>query len=159
MRLVNYELYMRAALGEAAAAGNAGERADGAVAVLDEAMVAHGREQVRATGDPTAHAVMLVIREAARRLGRQSLSGLTIFAAVEPCPMCVGALLQSDADGVVFALLDPHDGACGSAIQLADSAGRARRLRVVSGILGDEAADMRRGLPVSQAGQRVRATR
>ena len=158
IRRVNYELYMRAALGEAAAAASAGERADGAVAVLDEAMVAHGREQVRATGDPTAHAVMLAIREAARRLGRSSLSGLIIFAAVEPCAMCVGALLQSDADAIVFALTDHREGACGSALQLADRAGRAgrsRRLRVVSGILGDEAADLWPGVRDGQDGARA----
>jgi tRNA(adenine34) deaminase len=145
MPRVNYELYMRAAMGEAAAAAAAGERADGAVAALGEAMVAHGREQVVTTGDPTAHAVLVAIRESARRLGRPSLQGLTMFAVVEPCAMCVGALLQADADGLVFALADPVDGACGSALQLADPAGNRRRLRVVSGILHDEAADLVRG--------------
>jgi tRNA(adenine34) deaminase len=140
---VNYELYMCAALSEARAAARAGERADGAVAVVDDAMVAHGREHVVASGDPTAHAVVVALREAARRLGRHSLAGLTVFCAVEPCPMCVGALLASDADGVVFALADPRDGACGSAVQLADSDSLGRRLLIVSGILQAEAADIR----------------
>ena len=99
---------MRAALSEAAQAAHAGERADGAVAVLDEAMVAHGRESVRASGDPTAHAVLIAVREAATRLGRRSLAGLTVFCVVEPCAMCVGALQQADADGVVYALADPR---------------------------------------------------
>lgn len=137
---------MRAAMSEAAAAAAAGERADGAVAVLGEAMVAHGREAVVGTGDPTAHAVIAAIREAARRLGRGSLSGLTVFATLEPCAMCVGALLQSDADGVVFAIADPAAGACGSVVQLADALGSPRRLRIVSGILGDEAAELQSGL-------------
>lgn len=140
---MNYELYMRAALGEAAQAGRAGELANGAVAVLDEAMVAHGRESVLSTGDPTAHAVLIALREAATRLGRRSLAGTTIFCVVEPCPMCVGALLACDADGVVFALADPAGGACLSAMKLAESSGVSRRLHVVSGILQEDAADLR----------------
>ena len=140
---MNYELYMRAALAEAAQARRAGERANGAVAVLDEAMVAHGREAVANTGDPTAHAVMIALREAATRLDRRSLAGTTIFCVVEPCPMCVGALLECDADGVVYALADPNEGACLSTMQMAESNGLGRRLQVVSGILQEDAADLR----------------
>ncbi len=147
---MHYELYMSAALAEAAAAAASGERADGAVAVLDEAMVAHGREQIDATGDPTAHAVIVALRETARRLGHRSLSGLTVFAVVEPCAMCVGALLQSDADGLVYALADPSEGACGSAVQLANADGLTRHLRVVSGILQAEAAELRPDLATSR---------
>jgi tRNA(adenine34) deaminase len=139
---MNYELYMRAALAEAAQAARAGERANGAVAVLDEAMVAHGRESVAETGDPTAHAVMIALREAATRLGRRSLVGTTIFCVVEPCPMCVGALLTCHAEGVVFALSDPAEGACLTTMKLAET-GVGRQLQVVSGILQDDAADLR----------------
>jgi tRNA(adenine34) deaminase len=149
---MNYELYMRAALAEAAQARRAGERANGAVAVLDEAMVAHGREAVANTGDPTAHAVMIALREAATRLGRRSLAGMTVFCVVEPCPMCVGALLECDADGVVYALADPNDGACLSAMQLADREGARRRLNVVSGILQEDAADLRPDLVRERSG-------
>jgi tRNA(adenine34) deaminase len=145
---MHYELYMRAALAEAAEAKASGDRPDGAVAVLDEAMVAHGREQTLSTGDPTAHAVMVALREAARRLRRPSLHGLTVFSVMEPCPMCVGALLQTDADGLVFALPDPVDGACGSAMQLAQSQNGSRSLRVVSGILQADAADLHRAVRV-----------
>jgi tRNA(adenine34) deaminase len=140
---MNYELYMRAALAEAAQAGRAGERANGAVAVLDEAMVAHGREAVVSSGDPTAHAVIICLREAATKLGRTSLAGTTIFCVVEPCPMCVGALLACDADGVVFALSDPAEGACLSAMKIAQGGCRGRRLQVVSGMLQEDAADLR----------------
>jgi tRNA(adenine34) deaminase len=142
MRCVNYELYMTAALAEARAALGDGERADGAVAVVDEALVARGRNQVNATGDPTAHAVIVAIREAARRLGRSSLSGVTIFAAREPCPMCVGALVAADADGLVYALADPLVGAAGSVVQLAHNDNLPVRLRVVSGIMQAEAAEL-----------------
>ncbi len=148
---MNYELYMRAALAEAAQAGRAGERANGAVAVLDEAMVAHGRESVVSTGDPTAHAVMIALREAATRLGRRSLAGTTVFCVVEPCPMCVGALLACDADGVVFALSDPDEGACLSAMKMAEGSALKRRLQVVSGILQEDAADLRTDLAPGNA--------
>ena len=134
---MNYELYMGAALAEAKAALKSGDRADGAVAVLDEAMVARGHTQVEATGDPTAHAVVVVLREAARRLGRSKLSGLVIFAAHEPCTMCAGALLESDVDGLVFALSDPERGAAGSTADALRS-----RVRVVSGIMQAEAAEL-----------------
>ena len=140
---MHYELYMRAALAEASQAKAAGERADGAVAILDEAMVAHGRESVLSTGDPTAHAVMIALREAATRVGRRSLAGTTVFCVVEPCPMCVGALLACDADGVVFALSDPVEGACLSVTNLPEAMGAARRLRVVSGILQEDVAEVR----------------
>jgi tRNA(adenine34) deaminase len=156
---VNYELYMRAALSEAAAAAAAGESADGAVAVVDEAMVAHGRASVRGSNDPTAHAVMGAIRGASRRLGRTSLSGVTVFSMVEPCAMCVGALIQSDADGLVFALRDPAEGACGSSIQLAEVVGARRRLRVVSGILHDAAAEIRPDLDGDRQERRASAPR
>jgi tRNA(adenine34) deaminase len=140
---VNYELHMGAALAEARAALADGHRPHGAVAVLDDAMVARGRDQIGETGDPTAHAVMVVLRETAKRLGRADLTGVTVFAAVEPCAMCVGALLATDADGLVFAIPDQRDGAAGSAVQLADSGGKLpRRLHVVSGIMQAEAADL-----------------
>jgi tRNA(adenine34) deaminase len=149
---VNHESHMRAALAEAAAARAVGEHPDGAVAVVDEAMVASARPHVVTGGDPTAHAVMCVVREAARRLGRPTLEGVTVFSVVEPCAMCVGALLQSDADGLVFALRDPVSGACGSALQLAEVPGRRGRLRVVSGILRDDAAELRPDLETASGG-------
>jgi len=148
---MHYELYMRAALAEAAQARKSGERANGAVAILDEAMIAHGREAVINSGDPTAHAVIIALREAATKLGRPSLQGTTIFTVVEPCPMCVGALLACDADGVVFALSDPKEGACLSAMKMSEGSGVDRRLRVVSGILQDDAAELRPDLAAEGA--------
>jgi tRNA(adenine34) deaminase len=95
---VNYELYMGEALAEARAAVARGERPHAAVAVLDEAMVARGHDRVRETGDPTAHAIIVALREAARKVGRDHLREMTIFATMEPCPMCMGALLTSDVE-------------------------------------------------------------
>ena len=101
---MNYELFMGEALAEAKLALSKGERPVAAVAVVDEAMVARAHDRVRETNDPTAHAVVVALREAARKLGRIRLADATIFATHEPCPMCVGALLQSDVEALVFAM-------------------------------------------------------
>jgi len=139
---MNYELFMGEALAEARAAAARGERAHAAVAVLDEAMVARGHDRVVETNDPTAHAVIVALREAARRLDTARLQGVTIFATIEPCAMCVGALLNSDVDALVYAAPNREDGAAGTVVQLADHAGLGRRLKVVSGIRRDEAEEL-----------------
>ncbi len=139
---MNYELFMGEALAEARTAAANGERPHAAVAVIGEAMVARARERVSETGDPTAHAVMGALREAARRLGTPRLQEATIFATVEPCAMCVGAMLNCDVEALVFAAPDTRDGAAGSVVQLADLPAMTRRLRVVSGIRRDEAEEL-----------------
>jgi tRNA(adenine34) deaminase len=139
---MHYELFMGAALAEARAAVEAGERPRGAAAVLDEALVASGHEEVVARTDPTAHAIVVTLREAAGRLGRTSLAGVTVFALVEPCAMCVGSLLESDVDCLVYAVPNPRAGAAGSVIQLADHPAFSRRMDLVSGILRADAADL-----------------
>jgi len=139
---MHYELFMGEALAEAQLAAARGERPIAAVAVVDEAMVARAHDRVEETGDPTAHAVIMALREAARRLGRTRLGDATIFATQEPCAMCVGALLESDVDALVYALPDPVDGAAGTVIQLAQHPDLPRRIRIVSGIRQDEAAAM-----------------
>jgi tRNA(adenine34) deaminase len=139
---VNYELYMGEALAEARSAANAGERPHAAVAVLDEAMVARGHHRVRETGDPTAHAVIVALREAARRVGADRLRDVTIFSTIEPCAMCIGALLASDVEELVYAVPNAVDGAAGTVIQVADHASLGRRLRVVSGIRRDEVEEL-----------------
>src|SRR5688572_32251112 len=136
---MNYELFMGEALAEAELALERGERPIAAVAVVDEAMVARAHDRVEETNDPTAHAVVLALREAARRLGRGRLADATIFTTHEPCPMCVGALLQCDVEALVFAMPNDRDGAAGTVIQLAQHPSIPRRLKVVSGIRRDEA--------------------
>jgi tRNA(adenine34) deaminase len=136
---MNYELFMGEALAEAQLALSRGERPDAAVAVVDEAMVARAHDRVQETNDPTAHAVVVALREAARKLGTARLADATIFATREPCSMCVGALLESDVEALVFALPNTRDGAAGTVIQLAQHASLPRRIKVVSGIRRDEA--------------------
>jgi tRNA(adenine34) deaminase len=83
--------------------------------------------------------VVTVLRETARKLGATRLADATIFTTQEPCPMCVGALLESDVEALVFALANPHNGAAGSVIQLAQHPQLPRRIKIVSGIRRDEA--------------------
>ena len=136
---MNYELFMGEALAEAQLAVERGERPIAAVAVVDEAMVARAHDRVEQTDDPTAHAVVVALREAARRLGRGRLADATIFTTMEPCAMCVGALLESDVEALVFALANTRDGAAGTVLQLAQHSSMPRRIKVVSGIRRDEA--------------------
>jgi tRNA(adenine34) deaminase len=139
---VNYELYMGEALAEARTAIERGERPHAAVAVLDEAMVARGHDRVRETDDPTAHAVIVALREAARRVGSERLRDVTIFSTIEPCAMCVGAMLASDVEALVYAVPNRVDGAAGTVLQVAEHPAASRRLRVVSGIRRDEVEEL-----------------
>jgi tRNA(adenine34) deaminase len=139
---MNYELFMGEALLEAQNAAEQGRPAVGAIAVMDEAMVARGCNRADEADDPTAHPVMIVVREAARRLGRTRLSDLTVFTTLEPCPMCVGALLACDAAALVYAAPNPVEGAAGSVLQLAQHPALERRLQVVSGIRREEAEEL-----------------
>ena len=141
---MNYELFMGEALAEARVALEQGMTPIGAVAVVNDAMVARAHDRVRETNDPTAHAVVVALREAGRKLGTSELSDATIFVTREPCPLCVGALLASDVDALVYATGNPIDGAAGSVVQLAQDARLNRRLKVVSGIRCDEAEELLR---------------
>ena len=130
---------MGEALAEAQLAASRGERPIAAVAVVNDAMVARAHDRVEQSDDPTAHAVVVALREAARRLGRVRLSDATIFTTMEPCAMCVGALLESDVEALVYALPNDRDGAAGTVVQLAQHPSMPRRIKVVSGIRRDEA--------------------
>ena len=142
IRPVNYELFMGEALAEARSAILAGEGPNAAVAVVDEAMVARAHDRVVESNDPTAHAVIGALREAARKLGRERLANATIFTTIEPCVMCVGALLESDVAALVFALPHESEGAAGTVIQLAQHPDLQRRIQIVSGIRRDEAQEL-----------------
>jgi tRNA(adenine34) deaminase len=136
---MNYELFMGEALEEAKLAMSRGERPVAAVAVVDDAMVVRAHDRVEATNDPTAHAVVVALRETARKLGTVRLADATIFSTQEPCPMCVGALLASDIDALVYAAANDRYGAAGTIVQLAQHPDLARRIKIVSGIRREEA--------------------
>jgi tRNA(adenine34) deaminase len=152
---MNYELFMGEAIAEARSAIERGERPIAAVAVVNDAMVARAHDRVRETNDPTAHAVVAALREAARKLGTSDLGDATIFATVEPCPMCVGALLASDVSELVYAVPNETDGAAGTIVQLAQHADLPSRLQVVPGIRRDEVEDLMAGAVGAAAGARA----
>ncbi len=136
---MNYELYMAEAIAEARRGGEEGEEPVGAVAVIDDAMIARDHQRVALGEDPTAHAVLLTIQAAARKLGTRRLSEATIFTTHEPCAMCVGALIEARVRGLVFAVPDSDRGAAGSAIDLARDPAMPHQLSVISGVRENEA--------------------
>jgi len=131
---VNYELFMAEAIAEARRGAEAGEAPIGSVAVIDDAMIARDHDHSTLTDDPTAHAVLLTLQAAARKLGPRRLTEATIFTTHEPCAMCVGALVESRVRALVFAVPDPDRGAAGSVVQLARSPAFQHQLSVVSGV-------------------------
>ncbi|HEU5324462.1 MAG TPA: nucleoside deaminase [Candidatus Limnocylindria bacterium] len=136
---MNYELYMAEAIAEARRGAEEGEEPVGAVAVLDDAMIARDHDRSVTHGDPTAHAVMLTLQATARKLGTRRLAEVTIFTTHEPCAMCVGAMVESRVRSLVFAMPDPDRGAAGSVIQLARDPALPHQLSVISGVRESEA--------------------
>src|SRR5664279_5651406 len=106
--------FMRRALALAREASRADEVPVGAVVVHDGEVIAEGRNRIRELKDPTAHAEMLALREASRRLHRERLGGTILFTTLEPCPMCAGAAVLARVDAVVYGAADPKAGAGGS---------------------------------------------
>jgi tRNA(adenine34) deaminase len=146
---MNYELFMAEAIAEARRGGEAGEAPVGAVAVLDDAMIARDQDRMRLERDPTAHAVLLTLQAAARKLETRRLSEVTIFTTHEPCPMCVGALVEAQVHALVYAVPDDRKGAAGSVVQLARDRALPHQLSVVSGVREAEARRLAEEAPAS----------
>ena len=130
---------MAEAISEARRGSTEGESAVGAVAVLDDAMIARDHHRTAASGDPTAHAALLTVRAAARRLETRRLAEVTVFVTHEPCAMCVGALLEAEVGVLVYAVRDPARGCAGSAVDLARQPSLPHQLSVISGVREGEA--------------------
>ena len=120
--LADDDACMRLALRQAAAAGAAGEVPVGAVVLHQGRVVGVGRNAPIGTHDPTAHAEIVAMREAAARLGNYRLVGCELFVTLEPCAMCVGAMLHARLARVVYGAPDPKTGACGGAVALSAEA-------------------------------------
>lgn len=110
--------FMRAALDLAQQAAAAGEVPVGAVVVKEGEIVGRGYNHPIAAHDPTAHAEIVALRDAARRLGNYRLSGCELYVTLEPCTMCAGAILHSRIVRLVYGAADPRTGACGSVVDL-----------------------------------------
>ena len=133
-----HEPFMREALAEAAAAARAGEVPVGAVVVVDGEIVGRGRNQPIGSHDPTAHAEIVAMRDAATRLGNYRLTGATLYVTVEPCVMCVGAMVHARIGTLVFGTPEPKAGAIESTQRAHEHPALNHRIRVVSGVLTAE---------------------
>lgn len=136
------ERFMQLALMAAEAAAAVGEVPVGAVLVRDGEIIACAHNTPIGMSDPTAHAEVLALRQAANRAGNYRLPGTTLFVTLEPCVMCVGALLQARVQRVVFGCLDPQAGALGSRYDIGRDGRGNHQLEVHGGVLAETASHM-----------------
>jgi tRNA(adenine34) deaminase len=134
--------FMYAALEEAAKSAAMGEVPIGAVLAHEGRIVARSHNHRELWQDPTAHAELIVIREAAKALGRWRLVDSTLFVTLEPCAMCLGAIILARVPRLVFGANDPKGGACGSVLNFASDPRLNHRVDVVGGIFADESQRM-----------------
>jgi tRNA(adenine34) deaminase len=135
---------MREALALAREAGDRGEVPVGAVAVLEDRIVGRGANARESAHDPTAHAELLAVQDAARTLGRWRLTGVTVYVTLEPCAMCAGAMVLARIDRLVYAASDPKAGAAGSLMDLTADPSLNHRFPVERGVLAEESGDLLR---------------
>ena len=133
---------MGLALDEAAAAIEHGDVPVGAVVLRDGEVIAQRHNERERTGDPTAHAEVLALRDAAEVTGSWRLEGTTVVVTLEPCPMCAGALVAARVDQLVFGAADPKAGACGSLYNLCVDPRLNHEVEVVAGVRREEAAQV-----------------
>lgn len=129
--------YMRAALEEAKLAQAEGEIPVGAVVVCDGEIVARAHNERERSLDPTAHAEVLAIRRAAKKLGRRRLSGCALYVTLEPCPMCAGAIVMAGLDSVYYGAADGRAGCAGSVYALPEDPAFGQRIPCMGGLLAD----------------------
>ena len=136
------EHYMRMALEEAKRALKKGEIPIGAVLILEGEVLARAHNMPISLNDPTAHAEILVLREAALKKMNYRLPNTSLYVTVEPCLMCVGALVHARVNKLIFGASDPKAGACGSVYDILSSPGILHKITVVSGILEKECMEI-----------------
>jgi tRNA(adenine34) deaminase len=136
----DWDLLMLDALTQAITAGDHGDVPIGAVAVRDGRVIARAHNQRELTGDPTAHAEVLALRDAARQLGTWRLDDVTLVVTLEPCPMCAGAAWASRLERIVYGAPNLEAGATGSLYNLAADPRLNHELEVIGGVRTDECA-------------------
>ncbi|MFN3466481.1 MAG: tRNA adenosine(34) deaminase TadA [Candidatus Brocadiales bacterium] len=136
----NHKHYMRLALKEAEKALEEDEVPVGAVIVHDGHVIARAHNQREKLKDPTAHAEMIAITQAASYLENWRLEGVTLYVTKEPCIMCAGAIVQARLTNLVFGAADEKGGACGSVVNLVEEPRFNHRVKVTGGILAEESA-------------------
>jgi tRNA(adenine34) deaminase len=132
--------YMRAAIEQAQAAGAQGEVPVGAVVVSDDRIVGRGGNRTILDCDPSAHAEIVAMREAARTIGNYRLLGTTLYVTIEPCAMCAGAMVQARIARLVYGAEDPKGGAVHSCFSIFDHPQVNHRVKVLRGMLAEDAA-------------------
>ena len=137
-----HEEFMRAALEQARLAIDAGEVPIGAVVVIAGQIVARAFNQPIRAVDPTAHAEVLALRAAAQQIGNYRLTGARLYVTVEPCLMCVGALVHARITEVVFGAVEPRSGALVSTVRGHEIAGLNHRVTVTGGVLEADCRDL-----------------
>jgi tRNA(adenine34) deaminase len=138
----DHEAFMRAALEQARLAAQAGEVPVGAVVVSDGEVAGAGFNQPIGSHDPTAHAEVVAIRAAAARVGNYRLTGATLYVTVEPCLMCVGAMVHARIGTVVFGATEPKAGAVVSTLAAHELPSLNHRMTAVGGVLEDECREV-----------------
>jgi tRNA(adenine34) deaminase len=133
---------MAAALDQARQARDAGEVPVGSVVEMNGQVVGRGYNQPIGAGDPTAHAEIVAIRDAARRCGNYRLTGATLYVTVEPCLMCVGAIIHARIAMLVFGAAEPKSGAVMSTVRAGELPGHNHRFEVASGIREAECREL-----------------
>ena len=135
---------MREAVAEARKAASAGEVPIGAVMVCRGEIIARGQNSVIRTSDPTAHAEIVALRQAARSFGNYRLLGCSLFVTLEPCAMCAGAMIQARIDRLVYAAADPKAGACGSVLSVINHPQLNHQMQVQVGFLAEQSSELLR---------------
>jgi tRNA(adenine34) deaminase len=135
---MSHEVWMRAALAEAARGRELGEVPVGAVVVLDDTIIGKGCNQPITSTDPTAHAEVIAIRDAAKAIHNYRLTGATLYVTVEPCLMCVGAMVHARIGLVVFGAPEPKAGALVSATRAHELPSLNHTLEILGGVLEEE---------------------
>jgi tRNA(adenine34) deaminase len=129
---------MELALEQAALAAAAGEVPVGALVIKDGEVLGRGHNRNLLDDDPTAHAEIVALRQAAARLGNHRLTGCTMVATIEPCSMCAGALIHARIARLVYGAPDPKAGATGSVLQVINHPGLNHRMEVTAGVLAEK---------------------
>jgi tRNA(Arg) A34 adenosine deaminase TadA len=147
--------FMAEALALARAAGDAGEVPVAALVVKDGVVVGRGHNRNIAEHDPSAHAEIVAMREAGRTLANHRLVDCTLYCTLEPCPMCVGAIIHARLARVVYAAPDPKTGAAGGCFDLLGDPRHNHRVEVVAGMAAEESAELLRGFFRARRGKRA----
>lgn len=135
---------MRLALAEASEAARRGEVPIGAVIVADEKIIAAAGNRTITDCDPTAHAEMVALRAAAKKIGNHRLGMVTLYVTIEPCAMCAGAMVQARVRRLVYGPEDPKGGAVSSCFAILDHPKLNHRVEVTAGVLAEESATLLR---------------